>query len=371
MYVIPIRLISLFYSSSSHIATLDHFVAHFGHHIGIDMSSPPHDLHGVARMVRKTHDPLFKLLFGPPEHAAALIRHILPTRILDQLPLSAMQPVAKSFVNEQLSERLVDLLFSVPTPDGEVLVYVLVEHQSLDDVDMPLRILEYMVRIWADHRRRKPREPLPPIIPILVCHPPGGWTAPRRFDEMFAGHADLFEFVPAFELALLDLSELASDELKTWSLHVVRKLALWLLRDARDIQRLFDELPSWAPQFEEALASESGLQLVAVMFRYIMLVHADIRFDDLLARVSTMSPAIQRSIMTTGEMLMAEGREAGHEAGRAAGRREALITLLTHRFGELGQTERERVEQAGLALLDTWMVRVLDASTLDDVFAKA
>lgn len=326
------------------------------------MISPPHDLHDVARKVRKTHDPLFKLLFGQPEHAAALIRHILPTRILDQLPLSMMQPVAKSFVNEHLAERIVDLLFSVPTPEGEVLVYVLLEHQSVDDFDMPLRILEYMVRIWADHRRRKPRMPLPPIVPILLCHPPAGWTAPRRFDEMFAAHVDLFEFVPAFELALLDLSELDTDELQTWSLHVVRKLALWLLRDARDLERLFDELPRWAPQFEEALASESGLQLVAVMFRYIMLVHADIRFDDLLARVSTMSPAIQRSIMTTGEMLM--------EAGRQEGRQQALITLLTHRFGELGEHERERVEQGSLAQLDAWMVRVLDARTLDDVFAE-
>lgn len=139
-------------------------------------------------------------------------------------------------------------------------------------------------------------------------------------------------------------------------------IALWLLRDARDLERLFDELPRWAPQFEEALASESGLQLVAVMFRYIMLVHADISFDDLLARVSTMSPAIQRSIMTTGEMLM--------EAGRQEGRQQALITLLTHRFGELGEHERERVEQGSLAQLDAWMVRVLDARTLDDVFAE-
>ena len=130
--------------------------------------------------------------------------------MLAQLDLAAMHPVRGSFVDDQLSERYTDLLFSLPTPNGEILVYILIEHQSLDDVNMPLRVLEYLARIWVDFRRRNPNAPLPVIVPIILCHPPQGWQAPRRLGEMFQGHP---------ELGTRDVERLAHaslEQLDTW-----------------------------------------------------------------------------------------------------------------------------------------------------------
>jgi predicted transposase YdaD len=311
----------------------------------------------------KTHDPTFKHLFGEPEHAAALVRHSLPGRIVDRLDLSTMTREPASFVDDQLSERYSDLLFSVASRHGTVFVYLLIEHQSSNDPDMPLRLLEYMVRIWVDQRKRDPG-PLSPIIPLLICHQPGGWTAPRRLDELFACDADLAAFIPSFELPIQDLEFLGDDEIKAWSMGACQKLALWMLRDSRTAQRFRDSLPAWREQFEEAADSASGLALLAVLFRYIAKVNDELELAEIHAKIHELSPSAGRAMTSMYDKLIQQGLTQG----RVEGRIELLMRQLAVKFGELAEHYRERLGQATLAELDTWAERVLGANTLDDVF---
>jgi hypothetical protein len=62
-------------------------------------------------------------------------------------------------------------------------------------------------------------------------------------------------------------------------------------------------------------------------------------------------------------MLRAEGEARGEARGRA----EALMQLLTLKFGPLPQTARGVVRGASIEQLETWTARVLTADTLDQV----
>jgi hypothetical protein len=64
-----------------------------------------------------------------------------------------------------------------------------------------------------------------------------------------------------------------------------------------------------------------------------------------------------------------EGLEEGLEKGREEGRELALTRQLTRRFGPLPQWVAPQVRQASASQLDTWLDRVLDAPTLEAVFA--
>jgi hypothetical protein len=66
--------------------------------------------------------------------------------------------------------------------------------------------------------------------------------------------------------------------------------------------------------------------------------------------------------MTTAEMLRAEGRVEGEARGRA----EALVQLLTHKFGPLSPGASERVFAAPIDQLATWTTCALTADTLDE-----
>ncbi|TSH94531.1 DUF4351 domain-containing protein, partial [Verticiella sediminum] len=63
-----------------------------------------------------------------------------------------------------------------------------------------------------------------------------------------------------------------------------------------------------------------------------------------------------------------EGRQEGQREGRLLGMQQILLSLLERRFGPLPQAARERVQTASVDTLQAWLLRVLDAAVLDDVF---
>ncbi|MEZ4464924.1 MAG: Rpn family recombination-promoting nuclease/putative transposase [bacterium] len=82
-------------------------------------------------MTPTPHDALFKRTFSDPAHAAGELRSILPPALVARLDFDALRVESGSFVDEELSQRHADLLYAVPWRDGgEVLVYLLFEHQS-------------------------------------------------------------------------------------------------------------------------------------------------------------------------------------------------------------------------------------------------
>ncbi|MFE3028061.1 hypothetical protein [Nocardia tengchongensis] len=68
--------------------------------------------------------------------------------------------------------------------------------------------------------------------------------------------------------------------------------------------------------------------------------------------------------MTTADRLRAEGEARGE----AKGRREALLELLSLKFGGVPATVVSTVGDADSAQLKAWSARVLTAGSLDEVF---
>lgn len=64
-----------------------------------------------------------------------------------------------------------------------------------------------------------------------------------------------------------------------------------------------------------------------------------------------------------------QGLEQGLERGRAQGSASVLLRQLNRRFGPLSPDVTRRLSQATSGQLEIWAERVLDAGTLDEVFA--
>ena len=81
---------------------------------------------------------------------------------------------------------------------------------------------------------------------------------------------------------------------------------------------------------------------------------------------------VQDVELTWAEKLMekgrAEGREEGRETGLIDGKREALLSLLTAKFGPLAERVTKRVESIdSLDTLNAMLHRVLTATSLEDM----
>src|SRR5690606_990984 len=114
-----------------------------------------------------------------------------------------------------------------------VLLYLLFEHQSTSDGDIPLRLLKSMLRIWERHRTEyETKWPLPPIVPLVLHHSESGWHAPRDFHGMFdlkSWPEVLKRYVPLFEIVVDDISRIPESELLSRPLTPEARLALWML----------------------------------------------------------------------------------------------------------------------------------------------
>lgn len=321
------------------------------------------------------HDSLFKQVFGDPTHAAAELRCVLPREIVDALDLDALEPVAGSFVDPELAQRHVDLLFKAPRrADGAAAyVYFLLEHQSEPDVLMPWRVLTYMQRIWAALlREERDRRSLPPIVPLIVHHGASGWTAPRRLHELIEGLGEtpaLARFVPDFELLLDDLARVSDEDLRRRPLPPFPRVVLWLLRDARDPEEFLAHLGAWAEVVRDALR-DVGFAPVDILLRYTYRVAGHEPYDRFRQSIIDIASG-QEDIMNTAarsyyQDALEEGRERGLEEGLAKGLRQGLEQLLAQRFGPLGDDTRARLDRAAVSTLQRWFGRVLTASSLDD-----
>lgn len=65
-----------------------------------------------------------------------------------------------------------------------------------------------------------------------------------------------------------------------------------------------------------------------------------------------------------------EGHQEGQKEGRQQGERLVLRRMLVKRFGALPEWAEQRLIDADIAQLEQWTDRILDATTLDEVFLK-
>lgn len=328
-------------------------------------------------MTHRPHDALFKAAFGTAEGAAGLLRAIMPSAIVEAIAWTSLAVEPSSFIDEELEDLHSDILFSARLRDGDkVLLYVLVEHQSSPDAHMPLRMLAYLVRIWERFRGRTPHERLPVIVPVLISHAPDGWTEATTFDALLAPAPSTLgveALVPRFELCVLDLAHRTDDEIRAWTLGTFQKLALMLLRDARDDARLDKSLTAWREQLRElhetALRASTGMRAFSQLVRYIWLVAGSFRFQTFHARLVKQLPGGQETVMTIYEEIIGEGIQRGRTEGRTEGLAEAVRVLMTMKFGALDAAVDERISSATSAVLERYLKRVLASDSAAAVIA--
>ncbi|MBF0552747.1 MAG: Rpn family recombination-promoting nuclease/putative transposase [Deltaproteobacteria bacterium] len=72
-----------------------------------------------------SHDRFFKSVFSNKEEAADFLLNYLPGEVVQELNLETLKPRKDTFVDDNLKERLSDLLYEVDTADGgRALVYI-------------------------------------------------------------------------------------------------------------------------------------------------------------------------------------------------------------------------------------------------------
>ena len=142
-----------------------------------------------------------------------------------------------------------------------------------------------------------------------------------------------------------------------------------------------DELPERIPGIlgllKDLPQQQSGLDYLHTVLRYLSrgtnklsrteLNHA---VQQTFARGEAIMSTIADEWIREGEQKgLLQGISQGITQGISQGELAVLRRLMTRRFGPLPLWAEAKLNQAGQAQLEIWADRVLDATTLEDVFA--
>ena len=278
------------------------------------------------------HDAAYKLLFSFPEMVRDLLAGFVSGEWVAELDLSTLERWPASQVGDTLRERHQDRVWRVRYRRRWLYVLVLLEFQSTVDRTMAVRVLAYTALLYQDLLRAS-AAPLPPVLPIVLHHGPGRWTAATEVAELAApSGAFLAPYQPAQRYFLLDAGDYTDAPLPHGRNLVAALIRLERSRSGEDVDAVLGALDAW-------LSETGNAALRRAVGEWIRQVYAPGR--------SAMPVPPEMENRTEGQPMlrervqewMAEKWAEGHAEGQV----ELMRRMAARKFG--GETAERLVER--------------------------
>jgi hypothetical protein len=323
----------------------------------------------------------YKQLFAHPELVRDLLAGFTPFTCFRDLDADAFERINGSYISEQFSERHSDMVWRVRMADHVVYVYLLLEFQAQAERWMALRMQVYVGLLYQDLVKRHElvaEATLPPVLPVVFYNGARPWHACGELRQLISQAPDgLQAFQVSQRYLPIDQRGVDPHELDI-SRNIVAALFRLELSDSRSV--LIDAvatLCTWLRSEEQAPLRRSVALWIARVGKRESRGGLLSGVEDLLEG-DEMGERFERKFATWSDAFLAEGMQKGVAMGREEGREEGelialrstLVRLLDRRFGKVTASVRARVEQASLDEAERWIDRVLDAPTIQDIFAE-
>jgi len=316
------------------------------------------------------HDALYHRLFSHPGMVAQLLREFVAGPWLDDLDLDGMERLNAKFHAETSERRDGDMIWRIPRRGGgDNYLVLLLEFQSTPDHWMALRALVYAGLLWQ-HLVKEKRLPLdgrlPPVMPVVLYNGDPRWAMPLALRELVGlpETSPLWRWQPDMRYHLIDEGGFGEDDLEARDALPALLFRLENSPDPAQVVVLADAVLAWFGRHPGFTALRSVFaELLGGMMGPLV---ADVRVPEGLLEVRNM---LASRAETWKQQWLQEGKQKGEQEGRRKGEVAMLLRQLERRFGALPDSARDRIATADSVALEEWGLRVLDARSLDDVFA--
>jgi predicted transposase/invertase (TIGR01784 family) len=205
------------------------------------------------------------------------------------------------------------------TEHKEVLIYVLVEHQSTMDPLIALRMWRYIHGAWYGYLKDNPKaKKVPLIVPLLI------YQDKREHASMDI--RDLIDAPRAFvnkvwtePIDIIDLHRISDEELRR---QTEISAILLAMKHIRDEVFPLDLLLEALLRVEDPVVHLMFLKMVV---NYIFKTRRDVPAEQVRVQVGRrLGPTAEEAVMTVAEQLRQEGKREGREEGFEEGREEGF-----------------------------------------------
>ena len=336
------------------------------------------------------HDRSARWLFEDGAFLRGLLE-ILAIELVDSVDFSQMSQVNRSFVPDNLREQESDMVISVPfrSTSDEMLIYILIEHQSTVDATMGFRMLFYMTQLWDFQRREWESKSVPQsqrrlrvILPIVFYTGERRWNPPLTLDAMMDAPDELGEFIPRFKILLLSVKEAAETDL-TKTDHPLGWLLTVLRKENADKETMKEALVTAISRINALDDTRAQERLRALYYLVLLILHRrphdehdelrevvnqNIQHSSDREEVVNVGQSMAEHIFEQGEKqgeIRGEkrgeirGEKRGEVRGEKRAKQELLIKLLQSRFDRVPESATKQISS------------IRSASRLDGLFEDA
>ena len=341
-------------------------------------------------LIREFPDRSIRWLLETPDNVRGLLLTVAAD-LAEQIDYAQLQRLDRTFVLDSFRKREADIVFMAPfsgrsgeTPQ-EVIIYVLIEHQSTADPTMPFRVLSYMTQIWEmqrleweDRNISLSQRRLNPILPVVFYTGSQQWKSPLEMKGLVDLPASLERFVPQYDILFLNLKATAPERLVEadhpfgWVLQVIQK--------EKATGEDFEEALRLAVEHLERISSADRAnwgKLIHFLIAFIYHRREQFEHAEFLKIIETnvaeksRKEEVEKMGKTMAQVLIEEGKEIGRETGIVVSKQEDLVELLSVRFAPFPQALIDKIKLINEIeqLKELFHIAVV-GETADEVIAK-
>jgi hypothetical protein len=262
----------------------------------------------------------------------------------------------------------------------EILVALLIEHQSTPDPEMGFRLLRYLVHFWEQEKREWESSrssgilQLTPAVASVFYTGEESWPRLPTLADLMNLPEVLREFVPDPHALFLNLKARPPEELTAWgdplgwALRVLQKEHASEDQLAAVLREATTELATLADTDEAAWRRLMWYLLLLIYHRRAPAEHKPLAgIVTGAARIWQREEEIADMSNTIAEELIREGEARAEARAELRVRRETLLRLLRHKFPYMPVEVDSQVQGLSVADLDRLLERVLDVNSLADL----
>ena len=194
------------------------------------------------RKIHNEHDKLVKKILEKPKEIEFVVRKALG---LSKNKKIEMESVRNEFITSDFRGKQADMVYKIKDKE----VYILVEHQSTEDRDMPYRVLEYDVGI-IDRSLQKHNYKVykyAKVISIVIFTGARKWRVPQRIEEIqeeynIKKEVKVKDYNGLGEYYLLDINRLSKEELLEEETLFGRMMLVERARREEDLIEILEEI---------------------------------------------------------------------------------------------------------------------------------
>jgi predicted transposase/invertase (TIGR01784 family) len=272
----------------------------------------------------KKHEEISKKFLTDIHNAKLFLKFHLDPKILAKCDVNSLAIEPNSYLDNDLRKRFSDIVYKLDLQNklSNVYVYILIEHQSVAQKLMPVRILRYQLEIIQNHiDKYKVEDNLPLVVPLVFYN---GDVSPYPYatdiKDLFADK-ELINDVYLGKFKLVDLTIMPEDEILQHQQLAIMEMCLKHIQ-ARDFSNIIMEYILKAI----LVAHDSNLSknLFDSAISYIMNAREGIELQPLFKQIIEHISEYEDDIMTYAEELRQEGMQKGRQEGMQEGIHEGM-----------------------------------------------